>query len=122
MTTSLIDQAPIEELRSLTEDNPGFLPDIIRQFLDEDAPQRLEALRDAIDQGDLMQCGREAHGLKNSCSVVGARLMGALCQAIEKDSRTAERAHIASLIEELERSFAVTAVELRAIADDETET
>lgn len=110
--SSIIDQTAIDELLSLEEDNPGFFRDIIRQFLDEDAPTRMIAIHAALQQEDLRQVGREAHGLKNSCSVVGAWMMRDLCYTIEKSVQNASTGEIADLIGQLEQSFVTARAEL----------
>lgn len=115
MSETFIDPAAIDELRSLEDDNPGFFSDIIHQFLDDDAPARLVAIHDALEEGDLSQVGKEAHGLKNSCSVVGASHMRDLCQRIEKSVRV-EPSEMRALVGELRRSFESIAVELRRLA------
>lgn len=118
MGDKFIDPAALDELRSLERDNPGFLRDIVHQFLEEDAPARLAAIRAAYDGAELAQVGREAHGLKNSCSVVGASLMRDICQEIERGVRQ-EPHRTGELVQKLLDAFDVIAPELRTLASSE---
>ncbi|MBM4125545.1 MAG: response regulator, partial [Nitrospira sp.] len=62
-TDDPIDSEILAALREIGSDEPGFLDDLIAQFL-QDAPQRLNALQHAIDKGDERGMERAAHNLK----------------------------------------------------------
>jgi two-component system sensor histidine kinase/response regulator len=64
----------------------GALGEIIALFLEE-APQRLTALREAIERGDTRALQRAAHTLKGEASILGAVEVQALCIELEKQAR-----------------------------------
>lgn len=60
----------------------AFLKKALHRFA-ERVPARLEACREATEQGDFVRVHREAHSLKGSCGVVGAGVMLELADKLE---------------------------------------
>ncbi len=89
--TESINFEMVDELRELMEDD---FPELIEIFLD-DSDNRVSALKQAIEQSDATAIRDEAHGLKGSCSNLGAdklsdisfelETMGRLEQLLEID-------------------------------------
>jgi HPt (histidine-containing phosphotransfer) domain-containing protein len=71
----------------------------------------LEGIAQAQARGDAEACRRLAHLLKGSSATIGARRLGARCQALE--SRAAERAIDAEELAELRAAAAEARPELR---------
>ena len=64
-------------------------------FLSE-LPQRLAALRSALDAGDLVAVGRAAHAMK-SAAAIGARRYANLCGTVESHALADHRSEALAL-------------------------
>jgi len=108
----VIDAETIEGLRALGDDGSGeFLREIIGVYLD-DAPKRIQELRDCQAAGNQEQFVRAAHSLKGSSANVGAIAVRAAAEKIEKAGRAGEFASqgpaidgLAPLVEEARREL-----------------
>src|SRR5262249_43179118 len=65
-----------EALRTLAGDDPELPALLVAQF-EQDAPQRIAALRAALDAGDADATRRAAHLFKGEASTIGARALEA---------------------------------------------
>lgn len=82
-----LDMAVIEALRDLDETGSMDLAqEIFGAFLASSTP-RLAELKVALAQGDAQSVGKLAHALKSSAANVGALLLSAQCQELEKLAR-----------------------------------
>jgi CheY-like chemotaxis protein len=61
---------------------PAQLQELYRVTV-EDVLRRVEAMREAVERGDLRQCRSEAHAIKGGCGMVGAAELSALAAAVE---------------------------------------
>ncbi|MFN8640583.1 MAG: Hpt domain-containing protein [Candidatus Binatia bacterium] len=102
----VIDSETIDALRSLQEDGEDdLLAELIDLFL-QDAPDRLAAIREAVNGGDWVGLAERAHSLKGSCGSLGAVQMAALCARLEAMGRDlAMRAEAVAVRDELERQY-----------------
>ncbi len=75
-----LDEAALAELRDVMEDE--F--DILIQTYISDSRDRLEALHQALSDGDPDAFGKAAHSFKGSSINIGAPRLGELCQHIEQ--------------------------------------
>ena len=71
----------------------------------EDAPVRIEAIRQAIARGSTTELMREAHTLKGALKVLGASTASGLAQALEEASRAGDADNSEKLAKELEREM-----------------
>ena len=71
----------------------------------EDAPVRLEAIRQAIAGGNTTELMREAHTLKGALKVLGATTASGLAMALEEASRGGDADSSEKLAKELEREM-----------------
>lgn len=87
-TVALLDQEVLDNLRDLPgEGADDLLGELIILFAQE-APPRISALRDALQQGDAKRVMQVAHSLKGSSANLGATRMAALCNELEQRGRT----------------------------------
>ncbi len=107
-----LDQAVIDDLRSLDPDGSGgVLADVLETYL-EDAAKRLLDLESAQKSGDAEHLKGTAHALKGASRSVGATAVAGLCAKLENDEPNPEE-DLALLRAELDRAFA----EIRALLD-----
>jgi HPt (histidine-containing phosphotransfer) domain-containing protein len=82
-----LDQATLANLRELGGDeDPGFLNSIIDQFL-QDVPRHIEAIEQAMTQGNPDALVKAAHSFKGGCGNMGAQPLAALCLKLEEMGR-----------------------------------
>jgi signal transduction histidine kinase/HPt (histidine-containing phosphotransfer) domain-containing protein/ActR/RegA family two-component response regulator len=82
-----LDMAVIDALRDLDETGSmGLAQEIFRAFLASSA-SRMAELNVAFEQSDAQSMGKLAHALKSSAANVGAWLVSAQCQELEKLAR-----------------------------------
>ena len=79
-----LDPNVLEELRELNQEGePDVVSEVLRLFLD-DAPEKLDAIADAITRGDVEALRRAAHGLKGAAGAIGAFPFQEACRALEE--------------------------------------
>ena len=66
-----VDPAALDRLLEMTGGDPDFLAELIDTFI-EDGSAQLEALRVAVDAGDVADVIRPAHSLKSNSASMGA--------------------------------------------------
>ncbi|HSS63707.1 MAG TPA: response regulator [Gammaproteobacteria bacterium] len=83
----VLDASVIEKLRSLQHRaKRDVLSETIRLFY-ESSKASLDALRAAVDAGDVTGIRNAAHSLKSSSYLVGANRLGDLCRRLEEGAR-----------------------------------
>jgi HPt (histidine-containing phosphotransfer) domain-containing protein len=73
-------------LNGLAEAQGEGEPDLIVELIDlylSDTPPRVDAMREALANGDHVKLGRAAHSLKGSSSTLGAIQVAASCAELE---------------------------------------
>lgn len=100
---AVIDPSALDEFRAIMgEEAEEAVAELISIFL-ELSPQRLAALRQAMDGGDGEQLWKVAHALKSSSASLGAMRLSALCSELEdmgRDGRLEEAAEKVARAEE----------------------
>lgn len=81
-----IDQAVFAGLVEMTGGEMDFVDELVDTFL-EDGANQLDAMRAAVEQGDIASLTRAAHSLKSGSLNVGALQLGELCRALEEAGR-----------------------------------
>ncbi|MBD2294866.1 response regulator [Anabaena sphaerica FACHB-251] len=83
MSNNILDAAALEELKEIICSNEleQFI-EIIQSYL-EDTPQRFQSINDAITQGNAKTVQLEAHALKSSSAIVGAKTLSQICRQLE---------------------------------------
>ena len=85
-------------------DDRELLDELLGIFA-EDAPLRIEAIRQAIAGGNTTELMREAHTLKGALKVLGATTASGLAMALEEASRGGDADSSEKLAKELEREM-----------------
>ena len=102
MTSSTIDATVFAEL----QDSAGadFVSELVVTFADEEAPQMLAELRDALAAGSAERFRRAAHSLKSNAMTFGALPLGEQARTLELGGLPAHAAPIDALQAELDRA------------------
>ena len=77
-------------------------------------PERITALRAAVERGDAATLSRLAHGLKGAGGTVGARGLAVLCAELERADCAADSASALQLVGAIQREFDRVLEALRA--------
>lgn len=109
-----LDGEIIENLRGLGD--PGLLSELAEVFLEE-VPERLDALKDAVEKGDPQTVKRIAHTLKGSSGNMGAWRMSRLCLDLEHAGDSEDLSGATGLLQLLNKEFEGVRAELLALAD-----
>lgn len=105
---NVIDSETIDALRGLQDEGEDdLLVELIDLFL-QDAPERIAAIRAAVEAADWVRLTERAHSLKGSSGSLGAVQMAALCARLEAMGRDAGlRPEASAVQDELERQYAL---------------
>lgn len=105
-SSPVIDLGMLQKLRaSQSAGEPDIVADVITLFLQE-APSRMDTLRDAAARGDLATAGRTAHTLKGSAGHLGAKTLSARCSRLEEKVRAGAPFNAAVLVAAIEEELA----------------
>jgi len=111
-----IDPDAIAGLRELNPGDSGeFLREIVGIYI-EDTPKRIDEMRRSLAAGDAASFTRAAHTIKGSSANVGAQVLRALAERLERISRADGLGAVAPLIAECDAEFARAAAELRRLS------
>ena len=87
ITAPAIDNEAFEELRDLMGDDvEDFWLEVVDKFLNV-APLKLQAIKDAVNQGDAEGIKAAAHALRGACTTIGATPLFQLCNELEQMGR-----------------------------------
>ncbi len=98
--------------------------DLVGKMIDlfsENAPGKVNQIRQGVHEGDLRLVERGAHSLKSSSGNVGAERVRSLAQRIEALAEAGEGEEVPHLLEELDKTLArtVPALAERKLASEE---
>jgi HPt (histidine-containing phosphotransfer) domain-containing protein len=102
MSHTTIDPAIFAELKDTA--GADFVADLVATFTDEEAPQMLAELRDALAAGSAERFRRAAHSLKSNAMTFGALPLGELARGLELGGLPADAAPVDALQAELARA------------------
>ena len=86
--SAILDDRVLDSLRSLAGAKAKtFLAKIISEYL-EDNPQKLEAIRQAIQSNDVRALRQASHSLRSSSANLGAITIADLCKQLENLARS----------------------------------
>ncbi len=106
----VFDRAVLIERLAGDEDLAG---EIVDDYLDS-IPRTMEALKEALQDGDRAKIEHQAHSMKGASATVGAGILYAIAAQLEQAGKAGNLDEAASLISRLDREF----VKLKeAIAD-----
>jgi CheY-like chemotaxis protein len=103
------DKAPVEQIDRVSllervEGDQELLTEMIHLF-QEDAPNLLTAIRDALDRGDMVVLERSAHSLKGALSNLSAKAAAAAALQLEKDANNKEAESAKKSLAQVERAM-----------------
>ncbi len=100
-----IDKQAFEELKDLMgDDAEEFWLEVVDKFL-KVAPPKLQAIRDAVSQGDAGAIKATAHALRGACTTVGATPLYKLCDELEQMGRAGTIVGAELLISKIEAEY-----------------
>jgi HPt (histidine-containing phosphotransfer) domain-containing protein len=100
-----IDAQTFQELRAIAgTDVDEVMSQLIECYL-EDVPQRLQAINQAVNQGDAHALKMSAHALRSSSITIGATFLSQLCAALEAMGRAGTTAEAAKLLIQLDAEY-----------------
>jgi len=111
-----VDRAVLHELRESVGDDPGFVAELIDEFVAA-APGHLETLREAAAAGDVTTAQRAAHTLKGNGRTFGAGKLAALCQEAETAAGAGDLEAVLARIDQIAQEWAQVSAELVAYRD-----
>jgi HPt (histidine-containing phosphotransfer) domain-containing protein len=98
----------------MDEYGEDFLVELIDVYL-VDTPDRMMHLRQALDDGDVETCVREAHTLKSSSANVGAMCLSVLAKEMESAGRAGQIDSVSGEMQRFEDLFAHVKAALEAL-------
>ncbi len=107
--SSVIDRAAI---RNLEQINPKLIGRMIHLFTAEEAPTLLQNLRQAIANRDSKEVSYNAHTLKGSSNILGAKALGKLCLEVELKGKNGDNEGLSELFTEIEHQYELACQEL----------
>jgi len=102
--TPAIDAEIFQDLKNMVGDDAELLAEFIDCYL-EDAPQRLMAIYQAIDNKDAEELRSIAHSLKSLSVTIGAMPFAQLCQELEALGRSGNTVSASTLVSKLETEY-----------------
>ena len=91
-------------LARLREVSPGFVVEIAKIYLD-DAPARLDAIRDAVARADAHALATAAHAFKSGSGNLGATAVHDLCAELEAMGKEGRLEGVQEKVAQLEREY-----------------
>ena len=117
--TSILDPAPLDELRDLAElDDDLTLTGFIGEFLD-DAVQVLRRARQALAEGDTEALQRQVHTLKGNSRQLGAAELGNRAESLEQEIKDGAEVDVGARLDQLQLSLERAAELLEEVARNE---
>jgi CheY-like chemotaxis protein/HPt (histidine-containing phosphotransfer) domain-containing protein len=108
---AVLDAAALANVRAVDDDG-AVLAEVIDIYV-ADAPEQMQALRKALESGQLGDMGRIAHALKSASLNVGAKSLCELCSRLERQTRAGQGAGAADLVAGIEALMASVCDALR---------
>ena len=111
-----IDTSTLGALQNLDPDgSDGWVASLLREYL-EDAPKRIQALHNALENYDAPQAVRQLHNLKSNSSTVGAKGLVALCGELEQLAQN-DLGAVRDRVSEIDTEWARVKAELTSSGD-----
>lgn len=115
---SVLNRQVLNSLRQMAGAKaPMILRQIIGNYL-EDAPQRLQSIRDAVAAGDATALRQSAHTLRSSSANLGAMNLSNLCKELEMMGRAGTTTDASRWITQVEAEYEKVKVALNLENED----
>jgi HPt (histidine-containing phosphotransfer) domain-containing protein len=113
----VLDPAAIAELRRAQDHlgSPTFISQLVEIFR-QNAPRKMDEMREALAAGDGAALERAAHTLKTSCGTFGAAHMAACCANLEAAAARADLQAAAAIFAEADAAFPDTLAAVSALS------
>ncbi len=105
-----LNMAALNELKEVMEDDFNLLVDTYIS----DSIKRVADIKEAFKQADADRLSKAAHGLKGSCSNIGATCLYEICKEIEVFARNNELQKTESFVNSLDSEFVAVSSMLAA--------
>jgi len=110
----VINQESLDNIRQLQRPGkPDLLKKIVSLYMN-DSPGLLNALREALEQGDAVQVRMHAHRFKSGSANLGALRLAELCKQLEEMGRNNELDDALILLNRIEIEFKAASVALQS--------
>jgi HPt (histidine-containing phosphotransfer) domain-containing protein len=86
------------------DDADEMLQELIQVYL-EDAPQRLQAIQEAVDCSDSVALKQSVHALRSVSVTIGATRLGALCEMLESNAKERKLQDAVTLASQINTEF-----------------
>ena len=107
----IIDEAVLDELRQLDDEDGGFFEEVVQAYV-KDAPLRVDDLHIWIRGGNADKISRAANSLETSSRQLGALALGELCRQVEERSRGGSCEGLETLLPAIESQVAAACAAL----------
>ena len=108
----------IAELRELHADAGGSALRHLVGMFEEAAAPRVAAMREALARRDRGALERQAHTLRGSAVIVGARRVARVCDEIETASRAGDLGSVVGLLDQVQIELAEFSTAIRGVVPD----
>ena len=113
LSSSVIDPVAIKNLDQI---NPKLIKRMVNLFTIEEAPVLLQNLRQAIANNDFKEISYNAHTLKGSSNILGAKILGQLCLEVELKGKHSDGIGLPELLNQIEQQYQVACQELTKLS------
>jgi CheY-like chemotaxis protein len=116
--SGVLDPAALAEVARLQRPGrPDLVTAIVQRFRDE-APGRVQALREAVDRGDAAAVSDYAHSLKGDSRRIGGIEVGHLCAELEMQGRSGTLANASELVSALSAAMERLCAALQSVCEE----
>jgi signal transduction histidine kinase/FixJ family two-component response regulator len=116
--SGVLDPAALAEVARLRRPGrPDLVSAIVQRFRDE-APGRVQALREAVDRGDAGAVSDYAHSLKGDSRRIGGIEVGQLCAELEMLGRSGTLANASELVTALSAAVERLCAALQSVCEE----
>jgi HPt (histidine-containing phosphotransfer) domain-containing protein len=112
VTEVVIAREIFDRLRQATAADPAILAELCREYIGE-ARATIALLRNAVAEGNAVECRERAHYLKGSSLMIGARHLSQYCAILEQMGRDSDVTAAEPVLEQ-------AAAALRAVEEELT--
>jgi PAS domain S-box-containing protein len=102
---SVIDESVLENLRSMAgSEGDQLIAELIQAYL-EDAPVRIQAIKNALASENRANLKKAAHALQSPSVSIGAVKLGKICETLEYTAQDESLAQIADLVNQIKSEY-----------------
>jgi CheY-like chemotaxis protein len=102
-STATLDARAFQELREMVN-NDQVLVGVVDRYLEE-SPNLLQAIAEAVAQGDAEVLQRSAHTLKSTSAMLGATSLSQLCQELETNGHNGSLASSEAMVSQVKTEY-----------------